>query len=344
MERYRKPGTLVLAAIVAASFVLPASADDKEVRKHVEAALELLGPNSPPKDFQQMFAGGFQGKFMVGIAMLPVGPTLASQLKIDGGVAIGSVMEGSPAAAAGLQQHDVIIAFAGKPVEGPVQLSRAVAEAGEKEVEVKFIRQGKEKVIKLTAQPTKEIGAEHNAIKGHAEVKQLFELLGKEHPNFTERMLLVEPLILKSNGDAVTKLPENVRIKIEKQGDTAAKISVSVGDKTWDVTEKNIDELPEDVRPHVRRFLDKSATPRVEGMRLQLKQPDDGAKQAVQQKALILRGQKQQVEEAVKTLNAIQTQKQQDGLDDIRKAQQDLMELVKQLQRQVEELKKSRNE
>ena len=50
-------------------------------------------------------------------------------------------------------------------------------------------------------------------------------------------------------------LPGNVGITINKQGDNPPKIVVTKDDQKWEVTEENLDELPDDLRPHVERLL-----------------------------------------------------------------------------------------
>jgi hypothetical protein len=50
-------------------------------------------------------------------------------------------------------------------------------------------------------------------------------------------------------------LPANMSVFISKEGDQPAKIVVKRGDQKWEVTEKELDKLPADVRPHVERML-----------------------------------------------------------------------------------------
>ena len=55
--------------------------------------------------------------------------------------------------------------------------------------------------------------------------------------------------------DRNVKMPKNLSVQINKTGDTPAKIKVTLGDETWEVTEENLEALPEHVRPHVKRSL-----------------------------------------------------------------------------------------
>lgn len=59
--------------------------------------------------------------------------------------------------------------------------------------------------------------------------------------------------VLPSPGDQ--KLPKDLTITITRSGEEPAQVKVTKGDKTWEVAEGDLSELPEDVRPHVERML-----------------------------------------------------------------------------------------
>src|SRR5215470_9398131 len=67
----------------------------------------------------------------LGVALQPLSPDLAQSLGLDStnGAVVGSTITGSPAAQAGLQQGDVIVAFDKIPVEDYRHVQRLVAEA-----------------------------------------------------------------------------------------------------------------------------------------------------------------------------------------------------------------------
>jgi len=66
----------------------------------------------------------------LGVALQPLSPDLAQSLGLDGtnGAVVGSTITGSPAAQAGLQQGDVILAYDGTPVDDYRHVQRLVAE------------------------------------------------------------------------------------------------------------------------------------------------------------------------------------------------------------------------
>ena len=65
----------------------------------------------------------------LGVALQPLSPELAQTLGVTGGGAlVASTVPGSPAAAAGLKQGDVIVAYEQTPIEDYRQLQRLVAD------------------------------------------------------------------------------------------------------------------------------------------------------------------------------------------------------------------------
>jgi hypothetical protein len=57
------------------------------------------------------------------------------------------------------------------------------------------------------------------------------------------------------SSDAKLELPENMTVRIERNGKKPASIFVKRGDDKWEITEEQMDKLPQDVRPLVQRAL-----------------------------------------------------------------------------------------
>lgn len=83
----------------------------------------------------------------------PITPRIVGQLGLSSthGALLLGTYEGSPAAAAGLQAGDVILAFNGKPILDPIDLRNRMAETpiGQK-VEIQALRDGKESPYEVT--------------------------------------------------------------------------------------------------------------------------------------------------------------------------------------------------
>jgi serine protease Do len=77
----------------------------------------------------QLRANGKVVRGYLGVGVMPVSPEIAQRLRLDEprGAVVTEVVEGSPAARAGLKQGDVIVAFENRPVRTPRDLTRTVA-------------------------------------------------------------------------------------------------------------------------------------------------------------------------------------------------------------------------
>lgn len=101
----------------------------------------------------QLIENGSVTRGWLGIGLQEVTTELAAalQLKSRDGVLVNNVLEGEPAAKAGLRDGDVIVEIAGTKIRNPNDLSRRVANysPGEK-IRVKLLRDGKEKTVNVT--------------------------------------------------------------------------------------------------------------------------------------------------------------------------------------------------
>jgi serine protease Do len=71
------------------------------------------------------------------------------------GALVSRVLPDSPGASAGIERGDIIITFAGRPVEDPQALIEAVrASATNRHVEMNVFRKGKRKKIQITPRET----------------------------------------------------------------------------------------------------------------------------------------------------------------------------------------------
>jgi serine protease Do len=87
--------------------------------------------NSAEKIVAELQQNGSVQRGWLGVAIQPVTPDVADSLglKKPEGALVATVMEGSPAATAGVRQGDVVLDFNGSPVTTPRDLSRAVADS-----------------------------------------------------------------------------------------------------------------------------------------------------------------------------------------------------------------------
>jgi serine protease Do len=102
---------------------------------------------------QQLRASGKVTRGWLGVSIQPLTPDLAKSfgLAATQGALVSSVVEGSPAAQAGVRPGDVIVRFDGKPIDGPRALPPLVAltEVG-RTVNLTVLRDGAEHTLRLT--------------------------------------------------------------------------------------------------------------------------------------------------------------------------------------------------
>jgi serine protease Do len=88
----------------------------------------------------------------LGVAIRELTPELRANLAVPAaeGVLVGEVLEGSPAAKAGIQSGDIIVEFAGSRVGCPVELQMTVDRTPiDTEQQLKLIRDGKEVLVSV---------------------------------------------------------------------------------------------------------------------------------------------------------------------------------------------------
>ncbi|HEY2883539.1 MAG TPA: PDZ domain-containing protein [Pirellulales bacterium] len=176
-------------------------------------------------------------KYWLGVECRDVPPELQSQLglKEGEGLIVMQIVQDSPAAKAGLKQHDIILSAGETKLAHPPELIKAVNASNGKELSLKIIRAGKEQT--LAASP--------------AERPQLnLSVIARPNPG----------ILLPRGAGQPLQLPKNVSVSVSRQGSQPAKILVSRGDEKWELNEHELDKLPEDLRPFVQGMLGGPAT------------------------------------------------------------------------------------
>lgn len=101
----------------------------------------------------QLVTDGRVSRGYLGVNIQPVTPELAKEFKLpdENGALVGGVQPGTPAAAAGLKEGDVITEFNGRKVSDSSQFRVMVAQTRPKsKVTLKLIRDGKDRTITAT--------------------------------------------------------------------------------------------------------------------------------------------------------------------------------------------------
>ncbi|MCA9266124.1 MAG: PDZ domain-containing protein [Planctomycetales bacterium] len=228
-------------------------------------------------------AGTKQAKW-IGVAVGEVPDIVRDHIDVAEGVGLMviRVVEESPAAKAGLHQNDILLSVNGSPLTSPGALVDAVGDSEDSKIKLEYLRRGKRETVELAAVPRPELPAsalpdlpgleDGPSPLGDMDdstdelMRQLIERLqGRQsgsgpRPNLRLRRIMPPGGGRGSSSAQAWSLPNGLSVQIQKENDKPAKIKVQSGDKTWDLTENDIDQLPEDIRPHVQRMLGKGAS------------------------------------------------------------------------------------
>ena len=210
-------------------------------------------------------------KYWLDMKLTNVPKALDEQLQLGGkGTLVTHVGDDGPAAKAGLKAHDILLTVGDKPIEKLSDVVDEVEKSLGKEVSLKVLRAGKQMTLAITPAerygsrdryetPTYRLGdLDIDIQKLEAKIREKLDNVGVD-----VRMLLIEPGKFIPHGtgfeaDKPADFPDDLNVQVTKTGKKPAQIEVKQGEKTWTVTEEKVDELPEEVRGHVKSLLGRS--------------------------------------------------------------------------------------
>ena len=208
--------------------------------------------------------------YWIGIMGTPVDPLLKSHLKLDAGVVVQQVVPDSPADKAGIREGDILLRFNDAQIRDVLGLAEAVAKNQDKEAKITLLREGKEQTLAITPARRPEPLPVPPAPRpmDWARFREWMQKLERgEIPEDPFEMWFVQPGFvlpkqwkdwhwgMPGSPKATVRLPENTSVTITKPEKGPAKIVVNKDGKTWEVTEDQMDTLPEDVQQIVKDLL-----------------------------------------------------------------------------------------
>ncbi|MBN1588673.1 MAG: PDZ domain-containing protein [Pirellulales bacterium] len=204
-------------------------------------------------------------KYWIGVKCRgPLPESLRSQVDapVKQGVIVLEVVDGSPAAKAGLQPHDILLVAGTRPLANALDLIQVVEEAENKAISIALIRKGKHQKIEVTPEKSpwrKPKDKATTETPAYPELDKLVRWLEQNHPRGSQqqmRLRFMHPgIILPPDALIHPTLPGSMSVTIMKEGNKPTQITVKRGDDVWKVDEKGIDKLPKDVQPYVHRML-----------------------------------------------------------------------------------------
>ena len=214
---------------------------------------------------------GPPSEYWLGLQIAALPEVVKRQLAVEHGLAVEEVSPDSPAAKAEIKKFDILVKADDKPLMEHGDLLKVVNDSQGKEIVIAIVRGGKDSTVRVAAvkrPQTARVEVKTPRPEFRVEIKKLEEALenmknkvGKDGTNlFFPKPAIVAPRVelnydYKWNKDATAEFPKDLKVKINKEGTKPAEIHVERGDKSWDVTEEKLDELPEDIRGHVQQLL-----------------------------------------------------------------------------------------
>lgn len=233
------------------------------------------------------------GKHWIGVHAVPIDDALKSHLNLEDRLIVRAVLPDSPAAKAELAQHDILLKFGDRKIKNLEDLLKAVSANKDKAVKLVVLRGGKEVTIDI--QPIDRPADIEATLPEDFRLRAPFQ----DWLGAGGRFRVIGPGVFEE----LPALPGNLSITVTKQNDEPAKIAVKRNGESWEITENEIDELPEEIREHVRRRLD--------GRRDTLQiyplwTPDEEGTIRLNPRGLVPEGINEQLERNVKVLEQLQ--------------------------------------
>ena len=204
-------------------------------------------------------------EYWLGIECQPVPSVLSTQLALPegSGVYVEHVVPGSPAEAAKIFRHDILVKANGKAIESIPDLIEVVGTSEGKPLQVELIRAGKQ--IKLEVTPGKrpmvirDLDEEGSLPQGPTPDDPM-GWFGRRFGGFPGgvggRFRVLHPgVILPGGAKTGFELSEDTSVTIIRKGNQPAEIKVRFEGKDYETTEDKLDVLPEGVRGTVESML-----------------------------------------------------------------------------------------
>jgi hypothetical protein len=273
----------ILAAMLATLMAGPATTQAQEKDKpqaeqqqrHVEVRVTRAEEDEDQEEgFTVEVRKAAPSKYWIGVLCEPIESELVkSQLGIGFGLVLEEVIEKGPSAKAGLKKFDILTKVDGKALDGLPMLGQCIAKSDGEPLELTVIRQGKPLQITITPaeRPKKYEAAPAQAMKEDPRAADEWKLLqealrlrgyqrkddrkgeeeGEDVAGRTSLYYFMPGIVLSGGED----FPKDLEVTITKIGGEPTKVTVTRGDEKWEVDEKSLDKLPEDIRPHIEGML-----------------------------------------------------------------------------------------
>ncbi len=211
-------------------------------------------------------------KYWIGLAGAAISPDHVLRAHVDipegQGVLVANVVPDSPAAKAGLKQHDIILRANETDLHDMQTLVDLVLSEGAKkgQIALEVLRKGERETVYLTPEerpadaPRLPLGG-NDAFGGGfgiAGPDGLPQELLQRFQGSMEFRNFGPGVIVGGDGQGVANIPNGVSVNISKEDGKPTHVTVKRGDESWEVVgddPESLKKLPEDLRPFVQQLL-----------------------------------------------------------------------------------------
>ncbi len=197
-------------------------------------------------------------QYWIGVrCVAPVPEMVRAHVEVpqDGGIFVAHVVPKGPAAEAGIERHDIILAVGDKSLKKVADLIAAVDQSQGEKLTLKILRGGKLQDITLAPlkRPAEFTAKGSIAMPPGSKWHKLGEWFDQSRPGRDGR----PPLRMRfmHPGMILPPLPSGMTVTVTRKGDKPAQITVKRDGKQWKITADELHKLPDDIRPHVARMI-----------------------------------------------------------------------------------------
>jgi membrane-associated protease RseP (regulator of RpoE activity) len=192
--------------------------------------------------------------YFIGVECFAVPPAIQAHLRLPEGqgLLVLHVLPDSPATKAGLREHDVLVKANARTLGSVQDLVAAVDAAKQTKLKLEVLRAGRTITVEVQPAPRPE------SLQGEDDMNVLRGWFDRVMPgeNWPPRFYVFRPgAILPPGASIVPPLAEDTTVVITRRGSQPAKVVVERGSQRWELSEKELDKLPADLRPQVERMV-----------------------------------------------------------------------------------------
>jgi C-terminal processing protease CtpA/Prc len=139
---------------------------DVEATPKKPVVVNLAAENLLGRYYFNLTTAATEERYRIGVTLSGTDQALRSQLRLaEGeGLVVTDLVDGSPAAAAGVQKYDVLVVLDGKRLTTVEAINNQIQEIKDKEVELRLLRGGKELTLRIAPRKGKEPASDQQFI------------------------------------------------------------------------------------------------------------------------------------------------------------------------------------